>query len=79
MANTPATTRRLSPANLALGPKLIGVAIALFITTRIIIWLPLGLLGTWINGILWPILLLALVVGAGMTYAKATRAKRAHR
>ena len=76
MAKVPAQQNaRLSPANLALGPKLIGLAVVLFVATRIINWLPLGLLGSWINGILWPVLLLSLIAGGGLMYLKSKRSK----
>lgn len=74
MAKVPAKqSSRLSPANLAMGPKLIGLGVALFVLTRIIVWLPLGLLGSWINGFLWPILLLSILAGGGLTYMKSKR------
>ena len=55
------------------GPKLIGFGAALFVLTRIIIWLPLGFLGTWINGVLWPVLILSILAGAGLMYLKSKR------
>ena len=74
MAKVPAQqSSRLSPSNLAMGPKLIGLGVALFVVTRIIVWLPLGLVGTWINGFLWPVLLLSLVAGGGLMYLKSKR------
>ena len=59
------------------GPKLIGLGVVLFVVTRIIVWLPLGFVGTWINGFLWPVILLSIVAGVGMTYLKAKRTPRA--
>lgn len=77
MARTPARTgstpSRLSPGRLSLGPKLIGLGVALFVVTRVIVWLPLGLVGSWINGFLWPVLLLSLIAGVGLTYLKSKR------
>ena len=75
MANVPArSSRRLSTANLSMGPKLIGFGAALFLVTRIIDWLPLSIVGTWINGILWPVLVLSVAAGAGLMYLKSKRA-----
>lgn len=74
MAIRPAKkSAQLSPAKASMGPKLIGFGAALFVLTRIIIWLPLGLLGTWINGVLWPVLLLSVAGGAGLMYLKSKR------
>jgi len=72
-ARTSATSSRLSPSRLSLGPKLIGFGVALFVVTRVIVWLPLGIVGSWINGFLWPILLLSLIAGVGLTYLKSKR------
>ena len=58
---------------MAMGPKLLGVGVATFILTRIIIALPLGLLGSWINGVLYPIMLLSLLAGGGLMYLKSKR------
>jgi len=58
---------------LPLGSKLIGLGVALFGLTRLIKWFPLGLLGSWINGILWPILLLSIVAGGALTYRSSQR------
>ena len=55
------------------GLRLIGFGAGLFVLTRIIIWLPLGILGTWINGILWPILVLSVLIGAGLLYLRSKR------
>lgn len=74
MAKIPAKqSSRLSPTNLALGPKLVGLGAALFVVTRIITWLPLGILGSWVNGVLWPILLVSIVAGGGLMYLKSKR------
>ena len=59
-----------------MGPKLIGFGVALYVLTRVIIWLPLGLLGTWINGFLWPVLVLSVVAGAGLTYPVTVKPQR---
>lgn len=56
-----------------MGPKLIGFGAVLFVLTRIINWLPLGLLGTWVNGFLWPVLLLSILAGGGLMYLKSKR------
>ena len=72
MANQPVT--KSSPlANVGLGPKLIGVGVALFILTRIINWLPLGWIDGPINGALWLIILLCVGAGAGLTYLKSKK------
>ncbi len=67
-------SNRSPVANVSMGPKLIGFGVALFVLTRIIIWLPLGLVGSWINGFLWPVLLLSVIAGAALTYRKSNRA-----
>jgi len=59
--------------NLSTGTKLIGFGAALFVVTRIVVWLPLGFLGTWINALLWPVLVLSILAGAGLSYFKAKR------
>lgn len=53
------------------GPQLIGAGVALFVVTRIVRWLPLGFLGTWINSLLWPVLIVAILAGAGMLFMKS--------
>ncbi len=74
MAKAPAhTSRRLSPANMAMGPKLLGFGAALFVVTRIIKWLPLSIVGTWINSVLWPVLVLSIAAGVGLVYLKSKR------
>ena len=55
------------------GPALVGFGVALFVLTRIIVWLPLGFLGTWINGVLWPVLILSILAGGGLIYLKSKR------
>ena len=62
-----------SLANVSMGPKFVGLGVGLFVVTRIIKWLPLGIVGSWINGVLWPILLLSIVGGAGLMYMKSKR------
>lgn len=73
MAKPVTRTSGRSPANVSLGPRLIGFGVALFVVTRIVVWLPLGLLGSWINGILWPVLVLSIAAGAGLVYLKSKR------
>jgi len=76
MTNLPerAKSRRLlKSSNLSTGTKLIGFGAGLFVVTRIIVWLPLGFIGTWINGLLWPVLVLSILAGAGLSYLKAKR------
>jgi len=53
------------------GPQLIGLGVALFVLTRIVRWLPLGFVGTWINSLLWPVLIVAILAGAGMFFLKS--------
>ena len=75
MAKVPANaSRRLSTANVSMGPKLVGFGAALFVVTRIVNWLPLSIVGTWINSILWPVLVLSIAAGAGLIYLKSKRA-----
>ena len=62
---------------LPVGTKLIGFGVVLFVVTRIVVWLPLGFVGSWINGILWPVLVLSILAGAGLLYLKARRSSRA--
>ena len=64
-----------SSRKIAMGPKLVGVGVALFVLTRIIRWLPLGFVGTWINGFLWPVLILAVIAGGGLMYFKSKRSR----
>ena len=61
---------------LPLGTRLIGFGVVLFVVTRIVVWLPLGFLGSWINGILWPVLILSIIAGAGLTYLRSRRSPR---
>ena len=71
---TPAPTAAPSRlSRIPLGPKLIGFGVALFVVTRIVVWLPLGFVGSWINGFLWTILLLSIVAGVGLTYVRSKR------
>lgn len=60
----------------SVGTRLIGFGVALFVVTRIVVWLPLGFVGTWINGILWPVLIVSILAGAGLFYLKARRSAR---
>jgi len=74
MAKVPAQQNaRFSPSRPAVGPKLVGFGAGLFVVTRIVNWLPLGLLGTWINGFLWPVLLLSVLAGGALMYLKSKR------
>ena len=72
MADRSSLTQR-RPGLTRMGPPLLGVAAALFVLTRIIIWLPLGFVGTFINGILWPFIVLSLLVGGFMTWRKYSK------
>lgn len=51
-----------------MGARLLGLGVVLFVVTRIVVWLPLGFVGSWINGFIWPVLLLCLVAGAGLMW-----------
>ncbi len=74
MANSNIEKSSPSPlANVGLGPKLIGVGVALFVLTRIINWLPLGWIDGPINGVLWLAILATIGAGVGLTYLKAKR------
>lgn len=73
MAKEPSTRAPSLVSRAGAGPSLIGVGVLLFIITRIVVWLPLGIVGSWINGILWPILLLSVAAGAALTYRKSRR------
>lgn len=53
-----------------LGPKLIGVGIAGLVLSWVIEWLPLGLMGRWIIGILAPVIFLSFVAGAVLMWVK---------
>ncbi|NNC79379.1 MAG: hypothetical protein HKN94_04415 [Acidimicrobiales bacterium] len=79
MANLPEpapTNKLLKSTNMSVGTKLIGFGAVLFVVTRIIVWLPLGFVGTWINGLLWPVLVLSILAGAGLLYVKSRRSSR---
>lgn len=73
MANTPQVSSPSPLSSVGLGPKLIGLGVVLFIVTRIVKWLPLSIVGSWINGLLWPVLILSVVAGVGLTYASSRR------
>ena len=64
---------RFSLASVGLGPKLIGVGVALFVLTRIINWLPLGLIDGPINAVLLLGALVSVLAGAGLIYLKSKR------
>lgn len=73
MANSPQTQSPSRLSSVGVGPKLIGLGVVLFVVTRIIKWLPLSIVGSWINGFLWPVLILSIVAGVGLTYLKSSR------
>ena len=52
------------------GPSLLVFAAGLWVLTRVIVWLPLGFLGTFINGLIWPFIVLSVLVGAVMTWRR---------
>ena len=53
-----------------LGPQMLGLSAVLFVLTRIIIWLPLGFVGSFINGILWPFIVLGVLIGGFLTWRR---------
>ena len=79
MADHPEPARSgglLRSSRFPLGTRLIGFGVVLFVVTRIVVWLPLGFVGSWINGILWPVLIVSILAGAGMLYLKSRRSPR---
>jgi len=73
MANVPAQTTSSRLSKIGMGPKLLGVGVALFVLTRIIKWLPLDWVDGPINALLWICILACVVVGGGLTYLKAKK------
>ena len=69
MADRSSLTKR-RPGLSRLGPPMLGVAAALFVLTRIIVWLPLGFVGSFINGILWPFIVLGVLIGGFLTWRR---------
>ena len=55
------------------GPALLVTAVVLFIVTRIIVWLPLSIVGTWINGFLWPVIVISALAGGFLTWRRIQR------
>lgn len=55
------------------GPALLVTAVVLFIVTRIIVWLPLSIVGSWINGFLWPVIVISALAGAFLTWRRMQR------
>jgi hypothetical protein len=70
MADVPAKRSR-SLTRFGTGPGLLGVGGVLFLVTRVIVWLPLGFVGSWINGFLWPVILLCVLAGGFLTWRGA--------
>lgn len=70
MSSVPESSRG---GKISAGPALVGFGALLFVVTRVVDWLPLGFLGTWINGLLWPVLILSVLIGATLMYRKAKR------
>lgn len=67
MADVPA--KRSRPlSRFGTGPSLLGVGALLFVLTRIIVWLPLSFVGSWINGFIWPVLLICVLAGGFLTW-----------
>lgn len=57
-------------AKLGFGPTLLGLGVALFVVTRIINWLPLGLIDGFLNAVLWPAIVVCVGVGGFLTWRK---------
>lgn len=57
------------------GPALLVVGAVLFVLTRIIKWLPLGIVGSWVNGFLWPVVILCVLGGGFLTYRKSQKSQ----
>lgn len=51
-------------------PRLLGGGVALIVLIQIVKWLPLGFVGSWVNGFLWPLAILAILGGAGLYYLR---------
>ena len=73
MAKAPVQKASSPLQRLGLGPKLIGVGVALFVLTQIINWLPLD----WVDGpilaLLWMAIIACVGVGGTLTYFKAQK------
>lgn len=59
--------------SLSAGPKLLGAAVALFVLTRIITWLPLGWIDGPLLGLLWLGIIGCVLVGGGLTVMRARK------
>ncbi len=55
------------------GPAILGLGVGLFVLTRIINWLPLGLIDGFLNAILWPAIVVCVGVGGFMTWRKFSK------
>ncbi len=51
-------------------PRLLGGGVAVIVLIQVIKWLPLGFLGSWVNSLLWPLALLAILGGAGLYFLR---------
>ncbi|MGI9604919.1 MAG: hypothetical protein ACR2P0_02150 [Acidimicrobiales bacterium] len=76
----PSSSRKLlKVGNTSVDTRLIGFGVLLFVVTRFVVWLPLGFVGTWINGLLWPVLIVSILTGAGLRYLKSRRSRQTSR
>ena len=55
------------------GPALLTTAVVLFVVTRIVVWLPLSILGTWINGFLYPVIVVSALAGGFLSWRRMQR------
>lgn len=69
--NTPQrSVARRAVSQVGVGPALLSAGVALFIVTRVINWLPLGLIDGPINALIWPIILICVGLGGFLTWRK---------
>lgn len=61
---------RRAVTQLGAGPTLLAAGVGLFVVTRVINWLPLGLIDGPINALIWPAIIVCVVVGGGLTWRK---------
>lgn len=49
---------------------MLAVGLALFVLTRVINWLPLGLIDGVINAVIWPVILVCVLGGGFLTWRR---------
>ena len=69
-ANKHGSVARKAVNQFGAGPALLSAGAILFIVTRVINWLPLGLIDGPINALIWPIILICVLLGGFLTYRK---------